>query len=161
MSACPNSTLGVAQACNTQINGENARVRRLSSKLDGGQSRPAAGKEDIESLLGPTVIEDYGLSRRSGMDPARIRAFLILLANCMRHFALDACQNWNARCDPTFFGRFLDLLDQQRAYACRPGSVKQRLHLRQNVKRKIGTHNCGPEVRTGISHHQGPFERCS
>ena len=88
--------LGIAQACNTQVNGENSRARRLSSEFDGGQSRPAAGKEGIKCLLRRTVLENYGFARWSSLYPAWVWAFFILLANCTRHFALDTCQNWNA-----------------------------------------------------------------
>src|ERR1700751_2085725 len=67
--------LGIAQACHTQVNGENLRARRLSSEFDGGQSRPAAGKEGIECILRRATLKNYRFARWSCLYPAWVWAF--------------------------------------------------------------------------------------
>lgn len=77
----PGHALGVAKACDTQVDSENARARRLPGEFHRGQSGPAAGKEDIERLLWLAIVKNDGIARRRGADPPRIGVLLVLLAH--------------------------------------------------------------------------------
>ena len=81
--------LGVAEAGETQVDGEDARVGRLLRKGDGRQPGAAAGNQHVGTLPGLAAGKQRVLLRQRRLDPARVGVLLILLADRARHLAVD------------------------------------------------------------------------
>ena len=147
--------LGVAQACEAEIDRQDARVAHLPRKLDGRQPGAATGDQDIGNLFGRRVLEDRRLYRRAGLDPARVGVLLVLLAHRPRHLAFDRRQGGDGRGDLALAHRFLDLLHEQIVDIIRPRPFQQCIRPSGRVQRKIGADGDRPQRR----HRLAGFER--
>ena len=93
------------------------------------------------------MIERQRLRIGGEPRPARIRIFLVLLANLLRHVVLDRRQMFDRRANGIFAAGIDDLLRDQRAQRCQTLLPGQTVRALERVQRQIACQHRQPHRR--------------
>ena len=161
--------LGIAEARQAEIDGQNPRSFELLRGLDQILPGAAAGNQDVD-LVGSTqpgmrfepvaeiLLHGLGLPDRGRLHPSWIRVLLVLLLDLERHVVGDGGEVRNETAREPLVERLADLLGQQRGDRRRPGSVGERLHARQGMERQIARNCDQPKHGNGAPGSDGAHE---